>query len=50
MKDKSKKLEEIKRRKKATAPGTYPGQNRSRKFANRKRKKNKNACRDKGKK
>jgi hypothetical protein len=38
------KLELIKLQSKAPC-GTYPGQNRSRKFVDRKRKANKNACR-----
>ena len=40
------KLEVIQARTKAPC-GTYPGANRSRKFVDRKRKANKNACRGK---
>ena len=42
------KLMQIKARQSAEAPGTYPGQNRSRKFINRKKQANKQACRQKG--
>lgn len=39
------KLELIQAMKRATAPGTYPGQNRARTFVDRKKKADKNKCR-----
>lgn len=41
------KLARIKQYKNATAPGTYPGQNRARKFKNRKKHANKYKARGK---
>jgi hypothetical protein len=39
------KLELIQAMRRATAPGTYPGQNRARVFKDRKKEANKRACR-----
>lgn len=41
------KLELIKLHRRATAPGTYPGQNRARVFRDRKKEANRKACRGK---
>lgn len=41
----NKKLEQINRRKAAQACGTFPGMNRARRFTDRKKRANKEACR-----